>query len=593
MGDDVLKTKKTELFPCIIIITAFLFLLSQTWLKWGDLIIDTGSQLWLPNELLKGKILYKDIVSLYGFLPAYLIAAFYKVFGANINTLVCTGIAVTLIVSFTIYRIARLFLNQLLSTVLVINFLFVFAFGHYDSVGIFNFILPYTAAATFFMMFTALSLYFFLKFIFTENEKNLPAWALLLTAAFLCRPESALAVWPAFILGGFVLAAKQRKANRLKITAYTISPLLLAILCYGLFFSATHTFYNFKETVLGGIRLISATPLSKRWSGLDNIPLSLLKISASFLFNIIIFFGLALACRIANQFSNNKNNPAPAIIPFLTAFVFFIVSKQSSVYRIQYYCLTLIPLCGTIAYSLCAFNHTASKRSMGLLVLSAASSLIMLRIFLAASPYLLGFSLLTLPLVCYYIFFGDLLKTALENHFKIDYRTLPFAIAVFLVLMIIPFWERSSNNYKHQNKLITTSKGSLYCYNTAQTDIFWKSVDYLKQYTPKNSTVVVFPEGSGINFFAERDSPLKYPNFVPVLIELFGEEKILSNIKSTNIDYILIISRSTGEMGLASFGVDYAKKIQKWINDNYVPVKQFGAKPYASDTFGILILKRK
>jgi hypothetical protein len=136
------KNKKSELLPHLIIIAAFFFLLSQTWLKWGDLIIDTGRELWLPAELLKGKLLYKDIVSFYGFLPPYLIAGLYKIFGISINTMVYTGIALTLIVSFTIYRIARFFLDQGFSTLLVLNFLFVLAFGCYINRAILNFILP-------------------------------------------------------------------------------------------------------------------------------------------------------------------------------------------------------------------------------------------------------------------------------------------------------------------------------------------------------------------------------------------------------------------------------------------------------------------
>ena len=586
------KNETSELLPHLIILAAFFILLGQTWLKWGNLVIDTGRELWLPAELLKGKILYKDIVSFYGFLPPYFIAGLYKLFGVSINTLVYTGIALTLVVSFTVYRIARFFLDQGFSTLLVINFLFVFAFGHYATSGIFNFILPYTFASTFFMAFTALSLCFFLKFIFTGNKKNLLIWAIFLTAAFLCRLESALAVWPGFLLSGFILAVRRPKTERFKLFAYLLLPLFLTALCYGLFFISTHTFSAFKETFIGSIQAVGNTPISKEWSGLDNIPLSLSKISTSFLLHIAIFLGIAMSYRIASR-SAGHNSSTQILIPLLVAFIFFMVLKQTFVYELQYRCLTLVLFCGTFAYFFQALSPDPERRSLGLLTLFTISFSVIYRIFLAPSPYQYGFVLLTLPLICYYIFFTELLKTALEERFKIPSGSLHAAIAGFMIFMIIPFWKHSSGNYGDHDKVIATSVGDLYCYDSAQSNIFWKNVNYLKENTPGNSSVAVFPEGVGINFFAGRATPLKHHSFMPHDIKLFGEDKMLSEIKAASIDYVIILSRDTSEFGPASFGVDYAKKIQKWIDDNYVPIKQFGAKPYKSTAAGTLILKRK
>jgi len=592
MKNNITEKRKSEFLPHLIIVGAFCFLLSQTWFRWGDLIIDTGHELWLPGELLKGKVLYNDLPSFYGFLPPYLIAGLYKIFGISINTLVYTGIAVTLIVSFTVYRIARLFLDQGFATLLVINFLFILAFGNYNTVGIFNFILPYAFAATFFMMFTALSLYFFLKFVFSGNRKNLLTWTTFLTMAFLCRPESTLVVWPAFLLSGSILAVRQPKAEPFKIFAYLLSPLLLTALCYGLFFLVTHTFFAFREIFIGGIKVIAATPASRLWAGIDNIPANLLQISSSFLLHIAILLGLALVCRII-YLSGDGTPATKTIIPIAAAFLFFVWLKQYSLYELQYHCVILVLFSGLVAYFLQSLKPNTQKRSLALLTLFLTSFLITSRIFLATSHYWYGFSLLTMPLICYYIFFGDLLKTTLENRFRIPDGLLSVAIAGFLILMIIPFWEQSSYNYRYHNKLVNTSKGELYSNNDAQTDIFCKTVDYLKKNTPKTGTLIVLPEGLAINFFTGRTNPLKCYNCLPEYVKIFGEDKIISDIKAAKIGYIVILCRDTSLFGPTSFGVDYAKKIQKWIDNNYVPIKQFGAKPYASKALGMLILKRK
>jgi hypothetical protein len=442
------------------------------------------------------------------------------------------------------------------------------------------------------MVFTVLSVYFFIKFIYSDNEKNLLIWSIFLTAAFLCRLESALAVWPAFLLSGFMLTNKLPKTKRFRIFAYVLSPLFVAALCYGVFFLLTHTFHSFAEAFIRSINAISNIPLNKKMAGLDDIASNLSQISISFLLNMAILVILAIICRIAATLSHDKPI-AKVIIPVTTSFILFILLKQYSLYELQYRCLILVLFCGSIAYLLQSLPPKAPKRSLALMTLFMTSLLVIYRMFLATSHYWYGFYFLTLPLICYYIFFCDIVKSTLENRFKTPQGLLSTAIAVFLMLMIIPFWEHSSSNYKYHSILSTTSKGNLYSINNTQTEFFLKTVDYLKKNTTKNSTVVVFPEGVGINFFTDRATPLRHHGFLPSDITMFGEDKILTEIRSAKIDYVVILTRDTSDCGPASFGVDYAKKIQKWIDDNYVPIKQFGAKPYASNATGILILKKK
>jgi len=583
---------ENEFLPYLIIVGAFCFLLSQTWLKWGNPIIDTGRELWLPEELLKGKILYKDIVSFYGFLPAYFMTGLYKIFGSSINTLVYAGIGITLVLSFTLFKITRFFMDQVFSTLVVINFLFVFAFGRYTTSGIFNFILPYGFASTLFIALTALALYFFLKFIFYGNEKNVIAWSSFLALAFLCRPETALTIWPAFALTLFLSTGNLQKNSYAKPILYAVSPIIAASLCYGLFFITTGTFAGFKEMFTKCIMTNTVNPLAKQWSGLDNITYSLSQIFSSFFLQVSVITGLAAICRIVNL--SRADKPATkAIIPILAAFLFFMIIKQASLYGLQYRCLTLILFLGSFAYLAQSLANSKSSRNVGLLTLFSLSFLIIFRIFLAPTPYQYGFFLLTIPLICYYIFFADILKTILEKHLKINEGSLATATACFFILMITPYWEHSAGHYKNHNKLITTAKGQIYCDNTTQTNNFWKTVNYLKTKTPQNSTLAVFPEGIGINFFTGLSYPLQPTSLLPMDIKLFGENNLLDKIKTAKIDYIVIMTRDTSESGATAFGVDYAKKIQKWVDANYVIIKQFGAKPFTSDTAGAIILKKK
>jgi hypothetical protein len=591
-----LKTtnKKSEFLSHIIIVLTFLLLSAQTWFKWGSLIVDNGRELWLPAELLKGKVLYKDIVCFFGFLPSYLMATLYSIFGVSINTLAYTGMIITIVTSLTIYKISRFFLNQGLSTLVVINFLFVCAFGQYTQSGIFNFILPYSFSSTLFMTFVVLSTYLFIKFIFSENKKNLISWALFLTLSFLCRPESAFMAWIGFALAG-ILIIRSQKSNRLKMLAVIAAPVLMAAFFYALFFLTTHSFSAFKESFLASIHVISDIPINKKWFGTDNIQRNLSNIFISFLAQAAIIYVLAMICAIVSKLDKEISlSPTKILLPIITAFVIFEGLKTSHVMVIQYQCITLILLCGSIAYFFQTLNKNHSKHTLASFVLFIVSTMVIYRIFFAVSPYQYGFVLMAMPLICYYIFFASILENTLQQRLKLTPNALSTVSACLFIFMIIIYWKESSSNYKSHKIPIITSRGTIYCKNNVLTDHFFDTANYLKGHTALNSTVAVLPEGVGINFFTDRATPLRHHSFMPQDIGIFGEEKIISEIKSAKIDYIVILSRDTSECGPASFGVDYGQKIKKWIDTNYEQTKLFGDIPYSSkNALGALIMKKK
>ena len=110
--------------------------------------------------------------------------------------------------------------------------------------------------------------------------------------------------------------------------------------------------------------------------------------------------------------------------------------------------------------------------------------------------------------------------------------------------------------------------------------------------TPSGSSVVVFPQGVGLNFFSSRDNPLKYFGFFPLGMDPVLEKAIIKQLIDFRIDYIVIVNRDTSEYGRASFGIDYAKDIYSWIIANYRPVKIIGNYPFQSRAFGIAIFKK-
>jgi len=145
--------------------------------------------------------------------------------------------------------------------------------------------------------------------------------------------------------------------------------------------------------------------------------------------------------------------------------------------------------------------------------------------------------------------------------------------------------------YTNKNRKVLTEKGAIYCWENNRSLLFWLAVSYVQNNTPHDATVVVIPEGIGINFFAERENPLRYNTFLPPDLAVISEDTIIEQLARANIGYVLIANRDTSEYGYATFGVDYGKKMALWIYENYTPIKQLGTLSDKDDS-GFLILKK-
>ena len=83
------------------------------------------------------------------------------------------------------------------------------------------------------------------------------------------------------------------------------------------------------------------------------------------------------------------------------------------------------------------------------------------------------------------------------------------SLFIFFVLLALPFVKKSYIMYGYKNFTITTDKGSIRSIDDNRTKRFWATVRYLMENTSRDSKVVVFPRGVGINFFSLRNNPLR------------------------------------------------------------------------------------
>lgn len=573
----------------------FFYLLSRTWMKWGDLLVDSFREFWVPMKILEGHVLYRDIFYEYGFFPPYFQALLFKLFGLHLHTLAGLGIVITLIVAVALYLISRLFLNIQASALTVIVFFLVFAFNHYFYNNNFNFIFPYSFAATFFLLFTLYAAYAFLKFVASGHYRCLLCWALCLIMAFFCRLEFALLVWGGFFITGLPYAFKTDQQKTPCFWLLLFLPIIAGFVGYALFVALSGASQGFKECIIDHILVLNGGAFQKLVMGTDNIGPNLkitgqsilltaaglvwLALCATglvyskkprfFLWRILVVMmssaGIAMACWGGHLFLQNIQYRLLA--PILTVCVFYyawgLLKTPLDRYLLQRFCLFLL-----------AF-------------------LLASRMLLNLSPAWYGFFLLVPGLLCYHIIIFTILTPGLARIIPGTSRqALDFACICFLLFLAMGWWTISSRNYDQRTARIETAQGAFLWFDNEQTHDIFQAVSYLCNNTPPDSSVVVFPEGIAINVFSDRKNPLPYCNFTPPVPRLTGDEKLITALMDHDVEYIVIVSRATYDYGAPFFGIHYAQVLFGWIKNNYRLENIIGAMPFTSHRFGVAIYRK-
>ena len=80
---DLAGARRSRFTPC-----CSLTLLAWSWRKWPDPIIDFGRELYVSVADYRGRVLYRDLASLFGPLSPYVNAIWFRLFGVSLTTLV-------------------------------------------------------------------------------------------------------------------------------------------------------------------------------------------------------------------------------------------------------------------------------------------------------------------------------------------------------------------------------------------------------------------------------------------------------------------------------------------------------------------------
>ena len=168
---------------CIVIVFGILSLIFTG--HYQGIFTDIGREMIIPEGILKGKVLYKDILCIYSPL-AYLINALgFKLFGINIFTLELLGSINGCIFAIIFYFLSKEFFSKQFSAVFTLTITLSCIIGS----GLFNYILPYSYSMSYGLTGYLASLYLAILYLKTGNLKLIYAAFLISGYAFACKTE--------------------------------------------------------------------------------------------------------------------------------------------------------------------------------------------------------------------------------------------------------------------------------------------------------------------------------------------------------------------------------------------------------------------
>lgn len=515
---------------------------------YSNILIDFGREVYYPEQILQGKVLFKDLFNIYGPLSYQVNALLYKVFGIKLTTLYGAGWICSLLAISGIYLIAQKFLSKFTS----------FCIGFFTicvcvtTTSIFSFHFPYSWAILYGLISFLYSLYFLLNYLDDKKDLNLCISSFL---AGCCISNKYDFILYAFVILYFIVKEKNWKAFLSFISAPLISYGILLI--QGMKLSDL-----FRELQIVGVMSKTKTlTFFYQNVGVYFHYKAIITDIILFLKNAIPF-GLIVYGALLFE----KNKLGSSIVSIIGYFLYVLLFRINIVASLGFLPILLLIL------TIVCFKKLDIKQK----TLVISSILVSAKVFWLLLLIFYGNYYVSVILISIFVLLLTLLPKKLEKVMNI------YLLITTLCLLV-------GNIYAYQSTLgnkIQTERGFVYTsknYSESTNDL----ISFIKEKTKPSDRVVIFPEGMMINFLADRKGDDYYNSLLPLYVETFGEDRIIQYYKEKMPEYIVFSNLSMKDYYYQYICNDYALGFCGFVSQNYTQ------EDVIDKDFRYMIFKRK
>ena len=579
-----------------------------TWGHWGDFQVDNGRELYVPAEILKGKLLFRDLWYMYGPLAPYLKALLFWIFGVQLTVLYIFGLTLAIGTALITFEIGRRFGLGLVGSAVPSLFFLIESF--YPTIR--NFIFPYSYAASLAAFLGVGCLYFVIRHASDMRMLHLGLAAVLAGLVVLTKQEFGIAC---LVLLGFEIAAgywiRRSLPEMLRNTALCFAGLLPAVAGYGWFvwkLSARFIFFENWIQTPGTYFMRTFGKITIPSQGLRFVPSELLESAGYTILCLAVWAFFACVVVVAVKELGLVTRPSVAwcgvtvLSPMWIAAISFLVYPWGRGFFIASMTQSIFPkgiFFLVIFFTIHALWKLAKEPQNGMVLQEAGlgiyAGLIGLRQMMTLRPiiwdcavFFNGPAFLVFVILLYRIIsWASRSLNARRRNFVVG--TMLTAEVVMLYALFFPIPQMLSTR-------LVTGNGSFYTRPDVAA-LFPQIISFMKTHTRNGKDILVLPEPASLYVFAGMDAPSRMYGLVPGYVAPDQEQEYIDEVTSNHVRYILIANRRTVEYGVQAFADGgYNKKIYQWIIENYVRDGQFtlpSEAPGYEDPYVLLAYKRK
>jgi hypothetical protein len=573
------------------IVVIALILAWLTWAHWGDIQVDCGRELYVPVQILRGKLLYRDLWYPYGPLEPYLAASLLWVFGQHLSVFYLFGLTLAIACALLSFDTGKILAGRAVGLTVAAAVLLQGFQG-----SIFNYIFPYAYAATLGLMLALLCMLLALRHMLYGNGHSLMFAGLAAGFALLCKPEFGVSC---YIMLAFMLvtdAVLRRSARLLLSGILQCAPGVAACaMIYGWFFwKLTPGFilldnWNFSP---GSYFMKTHGARYAAGVGLRFVPVELILLVLDAIVAILLWFGIAkIGAASVRRFWS--------FCVVISLLVVGVVTARQYAPLAMYLVLALLAYprgmffigCAFLMHSVYALRNNIDDRLLLAKATFGIFALILaVRVLAQVLPSVYSI-FYDVPLLLVFIIAVKECVEAAASSLAIEQRrkltNLILAIEVFtLAAILIP-------GHSERSAMLDTSWGRIYL-TPAEAAIAGQIINLVLEQKRQGRRAVLLPELPMIYALTGTEAPSRWYTLTPGFLDPDQQDDYIVDLRRSAPDHIVLTNRYTQEYSEAYFGIDYDQKIVHWIEQNYSMAGQFGDfRRYYNAPLAALVYKRR
>ncbi len=567
-------------------------LLVASWGRWTNPIIDHGREMNVPARILAGERLYTDVQFLYGPFAPHFNALLYRLLGVRLASLHASGIVCAILVLWLVYGIARKFMGaweSALATALGLALC-----GLQPGVG---YVQPYAYAALYGFVFGLGSLAAVLSFLERERARSL-VWAGALTGlASISKPEMAAASLAAAAVAIALVSIRALRPRLDLAAAFGAPAIAIAASAWGavLLRVPWHTLRDENH--------IAFTNMPSQLYYFNLGVAGLADWRASLGIGLCGVGGFVLLAGISGTVGALGPEPdraarrsllARSSVALAAATAWWILGREmlgikdppSPVHASSLFLLATLGVAGQAVWRAWRGRRPFPYEERSLLVvipfalLCLGRTALNVRAVSAYAPFALPVALLVL--VHALVVTAPSLLTPSESLRRRVRRTASLLVAVALVGTALKTVARFRTQLTYE---VVAPRGSFLTEPKYGRPLS-EAIGFVRGHTSPDDFVLTLPEGTAINFLAERPYPLREEIVHPGFLTGDRERETIRRVASLRVPLVLVSNRLMTEFRDPAFGMDYNQEFMRWITEHYHPVARFDSAASRGASFG-------